>query len=226
MAKTIKQKDINLFNSLDFAKAKKKAGGGFRLAILLSILILVIIGGLYYLDYQTLSQLREENDELRSYTEDAKVLADFQKAQELQAQAQAATAKAGVIAGAVDNLKTYPDFTASEISHLAALEDKNAEILSTSYDRATGILTISGTTPEPATVAYFAAQLRISGLFDDVSYSGYAVGEIQHQSDPVTDPDTGEETVTVTTETVASFSITALVKPGEDNIIAREEVSE
>jgi len=83
-----------------------------------------------------------------------------------------------------------------------------------SYDRATALLTFSGTSNTAAGVSSFIAQLRQSGIFRDVSYDGYAGGVATTQGTKHV-ADDGTVTYDEVKEAAYAFNVRAVVAPPE-----------
>jgi hypothetical protein len=126
--------------------------------------------------------------------------------------ARSANAMVDAIAGALDKIKTYPDLTGAGVEKLFSLAGDTIEMSGLVYDSESGILAFSAACDSVTRIPLFIAQLRISGIFTDVTYEGYSGDSVTIPGTPILNDD-GSVTSNDTVKKQYTFSIRCLVNP-------------
>lgn len=217
MAKSIKQKDINLIAAM--TRSDKKPGGssGRNIVILCIILFVLIVVVVTVLIGMQISSLTAEKEDLRLYVEDPSIVAQYQDS-------LAAQEKASIMAGQADTLKqvllavsSYPYLSSENIISILDYSENRVEIENFNFDRETGIVSFTASSSEPGVIPIFVAQLRLSKIFEDVQYQGYSGGETGSMGFSA-DPITGEMIETGITRSNYAFAVTCLVVSPEPTV--------
>jgi hypothetical protein len=87
------------------------------------------------------------------------------------------------------------------------------------YDRTTGILSFNASCGSATRISIFIAELRSSGIFSDVNYSGYSGGTVTVPGEPQTASD-GAITETEVTVTEYTFNVSCRVNTDEQREVA------
>jgi hypothetical protein len=218
MAKTIKQRELNLLIALDKSKAKKGMSGHQILTIVAAILVVILLASLAVLFSLKMAELSDRRDELALYLNDSATQTAYDKAQQAEQRAMAMQAQADALTQSMANLATYPNLAGGGLRQVFEIAGDNVELSNIAYDGSTGILTFAATCDSPTRVPVFMAQLRMCDIFSDVNYVGYA-------GDILTIPGTPtiNEDGTVSSNNIVSkkfdFNVQCLVKapePAED----------
>jgi hypothetical protein len=234
MAKTIKQKEINLLLALDRSQGKASSEvSSKKIAIIIAIAVVVLLfagATAYY--FVTISKLNAEKEEINSFITDPYQLSQQQESATARNQAAVMQGLAGVLAGAMDGIESYPDLSSAQLEEIVNLSGENVTLSNLSYDRSSGILSINGTADTAARVPLYVTKLRLCGVFSDIAYSGYSAGELMQESGTTSTDEAGNEVVDTKTLKVYTFSITALViapgseAPAADDTEAEGELDE
>ncbi|RHS91574.1 hypothetical protein [Erysipelatoclostridium sp. AM42-17] len=119
-----------------------------------------------------------------------------------------------------DNLSSYPQITKQMPDQIQSVS-KDLTIKSVSFTQENGNIVLSVESNRVDGCQNAVRQLKETGLFDDVNYTGYSQsGGVSEQTQNVTDPTTGEVTTqTTTTQTpiVYSSTITCVLQGGKTN---------
>lgn len=173
MAKSVRQKEINFLTVLSGRKSKKRLNP--RSFIMPCVVLLIAIAGVgvFGLLHNSLMQVEQESNTIREYLNSAEVNRQLNEAESMSLQAESMTNEANQVASPMENLATYPDMTTEHYAKIFEYAGVNIEVSTLSYNRSTGILSFSATSSYVLSIPTFIGQLRASGLFDDISYSGY-----------------------------------------------------
>jgi len=190
MAKKINQKEINFLAVLAGRRIRKKLDP--RSLIMPLVLLLIVVGGVglfSYLYFQT-AELNDESNSIRAYLNSPETSRQLADAASIESQAQYMTVLAEGIEIPMHNLSTYPDLTSCNYTQILCYAGCNIELSMMSFDRATGVLTFTATSDFVLSIPTFISQLRNSGIFTDVSYSGYSsnvssVGQLQQNTNRI-----------------------------------------
>jgi hypothetical protein len=213
MAKTIKQKEINLLLALDRTQGKvssEVSSKKIATIVVIAVIVLLIAGAAVYY-FLTMSNLNKEKDEINSFVTDPYQLSQQQESATARDQAALMQGFAEVLAGAMDGIESYPDLSSAQLEQIVKLSGENVTLSNLSYDRSTGILSINGTADTAARVPLYVTKLRLCGVFSDIAYSGYSAGELIKETGGTTTDEEGNEVVDTKALKVYTFSITALV---------------
>jgi hypothetical protein len=225
MAKTIKQKEINLLLALDRTQGKVSSEvSSKKIAIIVAIVVVVLLfagAAVYY--FMTVSNLNKEKEEINSFVTDPYQLSQQQESAEARDQAAVIQGLAEVLAGAMDGIESYPDLSSAQLEEIVTLSGENVTLSNLSYDRSTGILSINGTADTAARVPLYVTKLRLCGVFSDIAYSGYSAGELIQETGRTSTDEEGNEVVDTKTLKVYTFSITALVIAGGNEAPAADD---
>lgn len=174
MAKTVRQKEINFLTVLEGRRAKRRLDP--RALVMPGVVVLILLAGIgiAVLLYLNTSQVNEESDAIRAYLNAPDTNRQLSEAADIGAQAQAMANRAEGVATPMENSGTYPDLTSEDYRRISDYAGVNIELYTMSYDRSTGILKFTATSSYVSSIPTFISQLRGSGIFTDVSYSGYA----------------------------------------------------
>jgi hypothetical protein len=219
MARTIKQRDINLLTALD-SKPKAKRLSPLVLITPLAIVVFVVFAAGFYLSQQNIIfELEAEVAEVQRYNNDPSTNSQITQAQRASEQASTMQKRAADVAAPIQNLTTYPDLSAENYRTIYSLRDPFISIDNFSYDRTTGILTFRASSEQVNGVPYFIRRLRDTGIFVDISYSGYDtdVTTIRTPTTTTTTNEDGERVVesseSVSYETKYIFNVECAMAP-------------
>ena len=209
MAKTIKQKDINLISAMYQVKKAPSKLAGKGLLILVIVLILALIGAaLAFLLIQQ-SRLTAEKAELEYYINDPQTQAQQEEAIRAQQEATDMESQSYDLENVLLNISSLPYLNSKDIKTIYGYAENRVTIENMNFSRDTGVLSFTATGDTPTVIPIFIAQLRMSTLFADVQYQGYS-GGAQTSGGFSTDPITGEYSEPTTSESF-SFSVTCLL---------------
>jgi hypothetical protein len=212
MAKTIKQRELNLLLAMDRSKAKKGISAQ-RIAVILGLFFVVLLlAAVAVLFFLKAAELSDRKDELTIYLNDPATQAAYDESIQTNSRALAMRAQADALTGPVANLRTYPKFGADGIRHVMTLAGSTVEVSNMNYDIATGVLSFSATCNSATRIPIFIAELRISGIFSDVTYRGYESATHTRQGEPTINDD-GSVTPNEITYKEFSFNVSCLVNP-------------
>jgi Tfp pilus assembly protein PilN len=211
MAKTIKQRDINLLAALDRNRGKSKTSSGTKVAVILALVIVVLAlaaAGVFY--YLQMAELSGQRDDSYLFLNDPTTQQKIQEANVTALDADSMEAQANAITGAINNLDTYPLLTGDIYKNLYLIAGKPVKVTDIAYDWNTGILTFTGECDSATRVPIFIATLRMSSLFKDVTYQGYQGRDDTTEGKVIVNPD-GSETQTTITLRKYKFIVTCLM---------------
>jgi hypothetical protein len=210
MAKTIKQRELNLLLAMDRSKAKKGISAQ-RIAVILGLFFVVLLlAAVAVLFFLKAAELSDRKDELTIYLNDPATQAAYDESIRANNRALAMRAQADAITGPVENLRTYPQFGSDGIRRVIMLAGTTVEVSNMNYDIATGVLSFSATCGSATRIPIFIAELRICGIFSDVDYSGYSGSTRTEAGEPTINED-GSETPNEITYKEFSFNVSCLV---------------
>lgn len=174
MAKTVKQKEINFLNVLLGRSAKKKLD--LRTLIMPGlVLAMVLVGvGVFAILYANTAQVEAQSNTIREYLNAPDTTQQLAESVTMESQAQEMQARAKGLVEPMENLAGYPDLTSDTYRFIFDSAGLNIELHLMSYDRSTGILSFTATSQYVLSIPTYISQLRSSGIFVDVTYSGYA----------------------------------------------------
>jgi hypothetical protein len=210
MAKTIKQRDLNLLLAMN---RDKGGGSGFRLRTLLIpaaiLLVLVALGATYFL---RLNALMDQRQAARDYLNSPATKSAYEKSASLQQESANMVAQATEVGDIVAGLDSYPDMSSGDFIKIFSLAGDAVNLSGFSYERYTGTLTFNADCRSATRVPAFVAKLRMSGIFSDVSYSGYSGGSYVTNGTPSVNGLTGEVAPSYVTGTSYHFNVRCFVK--------------
>ncbi|MDR1495434.1 MAG: hypothetical protein LBS67_00730 [Clostridiales Family XIII bacterium] len=225
MAKTKKNKELNLLTALDRGKRRKKAGTGAVVVIALIVIVVAAVAFFFLHTYRETEALTERRDLATAYVEDPEIQAQYNASLADQQEASVARVNSQALAGAVEAINSYPDMTSADFKKLFAIAEGKVDMTNIMYDRTSGILSFNGSCGSATRIPIFIADLRASGAFSDVNYSGYAGGMTTIPGEPQTTTD-GSIIETQITVAEYTFSVTCLVNTDEEREIFKEKAAE
>jgi hypothetical protein len=176
-----------------------------------------VAAGLFIYLQMTTGTLLRDIDGVNSYlnaqsTKDqvAQTVAAQERAKNMQTQAD-------TIAIPIENSATYPDLSADDIRRVYDIAGVDVTVDNLAYDRLTGALTFVSSCDYVNGVPLFVAHLRSSGIFSDVSYSGYAKGGVLGGSTR-----TGSSSSSSAADAVYTFSVSCAVNPPQARVAQAE----
>ncbi|MCL2806557.1 MAG: hypothetical protein FWD27_00090 [Coriobacteriia bacterium] len=174
MAKTVRQKEINFLAVLSGRRVKKKLE--LRSFIMPLVLLLIALVGLiiFFLLQSSAAEVKAESNEIRDYLNSPETERQLVEAAQVESDARAMSIAAEQVAVPMEYLVGYPDMSANNYSRMRAFAGPQVELSTLSYDRNTGLLAFTASSDYVLSIPTFIAQLRSSGMFSEVSYSGYS----------------------------------------------------
>jgi hypothetical protein len=220
MAKSLRQKDINFLAVLEGSNTRTRRGI-VAFAAPGALALLMLVGIVTFICIQVnIAQLEGQTNEIKTYLNSTPVTRQLADANDLKIQAAAMQSRADAIATPLINLAGYPDLVSEDYARIRDMADVNIELTALTFDRTTGLLTLQATSDHVLAIPTFIGQMRSSGLFSDVSYSGYVDSAGSVLSSATVRGNTG---LTEATEAGAddsellaprySFSVVCAVKP-------------
>ena len=205
MAKTIKQRDLNLLLALDRSRVKpvRRRKHFLAISVLALILLLFAAGGAFY--FLRIGEMIDEREALRGYINDPGHQSDLDAANALSSESAASKDKADV-------LNTFPFLWGEQLMQALALTDNQINITHVDYDRRNGVLTLTGVSSTTTRISLYAAGLHNSGIFSEINYEGYSGGTYTKTGDPKLNPD-GTITIPQYTFTEYRFSLNCRLTP-------------
>jgi hypothetical protein len=176
MAKTIKQKDINFLLILQDASKPAKKSKLLVITLLVAIVLAVGMAGFFLYATTLNANLQRQIEKLLTVVPDPSAQRQIAEAERATQAAAAMQEEAYALVAPLDNLATYPDLTSEDFRKIFNLAGNSVVINDIGYSRETGILTFNATCGSVRGVPIFMRGLRNSGIFRDVSYSGYTGG--------------------------------------------------
>ncbi|MDR1042868.1 MAG: hypothetical protein LBL54_03090 [Clostridiales Family XIII bacterium] len=206
MARTKKNKELNLLAALDRGKQRQKAGKG--VVALIAVVVVLAAGVGLFLMY-TINEgdgFTERRDAALAFVDDPGTKAQYDESIANQREASRSQSRADALTGAVESINSYPDMSGDDFKTTFKIAGKQVNLSNISYDRSTGILSFDAKCGSAEHIPVFIADLRSSGVFFDVYYDGYSGGSYTVAGEPDED---GAVKNSVVTE--YSFSVTCLV---------------
>lgn len=214
MAKILKQKDINLLLVLEkggssSAEAQKRK----KILLILAIIILVVaaVAGFYFFKIMGLNNQKEE---ALSYVQDPAVQSAYSEANAQKEKLTAVEERAEKLQSLLTTIDGYPKMNSKKFSQIYGYAGGRIEISAIQYDSSNGTLFFEAKSGSATGVPIFVAQLRMSGIFEDVTYEGYTNTPIEEVTGTTVNPD-GSVTDNITTQDQYTFNVNCLVKAGE-----------
>ena len=214
MAKTLKQKDINLLLALEKGGTSSAEATRRRrtlIALVMIVLIIAVVGGLFFLQLMTLQNQKEDS---QMYLEDPTMIAAYTEASEQETKALDEEERANWLQALLTTIDGYPKMDSDSFSQVYGYAGSRVEISAVEYDNPTGVLTFEANSDSATGVPIFVAQLRMSGIFEDVTYEGYMNAKDENITGTTVNPD-GTVVDNVTVKEKYSFIVNCLVKAGE-----------
>lgn len=212
MAKTIKQRDLNLLLALDRSRVKpvRRRKHFLAISVLALILLLFAAGGAFY--FLRIGEMIDEREALRGYINDPGHQSDLDAANALSSESAASKDKADALTQFFANENSYPDLSGEQLMQALALTDNQINITHVDYDRRNGVLTLTGVSSTTTRISLYAAGLHNSGIFSEINYEGYSGGTYTKTGDPKLNPD-GTITIPQYTFTEYRFSLNCRLTP-------------
>ncbi|MDR0817754.1 MAG: hypothetical protein LBN35_03855 [Clostridiales Family XIII bacterium] len=217
MAKAAKNRELNLLLALDRNKIKAPGGGNKLFVVLLIVIVVLAFAAAAIFYFLETANLQNEKDMALVYLNDPATQSAYNESNQAQLEAMQMQTEAGELAGAIENLKAYPDLKSSQWKKFFRVAGGRVNVSGFSYDRTTGLLTFSAETSSATRVPIFIAELRTSGIFTDVTYEGYTGGTttetVTSGGSQVAADGTTAPVQTTVSKTSYTFSVSCLVKP-------------
>jgi len=160
---------------------------------------------------------QSELDALNAEIESTEMVTEYAEAQTIEAELTALTSYYNELQNGQDYANGYPDINSDKITTLETL-GSGITLSSISYESSSGTMSVSAKAASVFDAAIYVGQLLKSGLFQDISYTGYAISEGSTETNTETataeDGSTYESTTTTTTPDTYGFSIECVLKPG------------
>ena len=181
-------------------------------------IVLVAIGLILSVTFGVMNAKKQsELDTLNTEIESTEMVTEYAEAQTIEAEVIALTSYYNELQNGQDNANGYPDINSDKITTLETL-GSGITLSSLSYESSSGTMSVSATAASVYDAAIYVGQLLSSGLFQDISYTGYSIseGSTETTTETVTaeDGSTYESTTTTTTPDTYGFSIECVLKPG------------
>jgi len=243
MFKKVQYKDINLIAAMDSKQQKAKAEKttAIRLPILVLVLVALLLGTAYYYLYTNTNELQEQKETVNLYLNDPRTQADYRESFRMEEEAQRMVTQANELETVLLNLSSFPNMYGGDFHLIYEYAGDRVDISEVKYNRMTGVLSFNAECVTVTGVPVFVSQLRMSGVFTDVKYEGYAeriistttagstirewIPDLGADGKPMLDAAGNEmgfwqETTPTTTTTTKSFvfAVTALVVAPEPRL--------
>jgi hypothetical protein len=136
----------------------------------------VVLTGVGIFGYYSMvtAGVNAQSDTIREYLDSPDTTRQIAQAQSTETEAKSMIAQAETAATPMENLATYPDLSTAQYRQIVELAGANIQLSTINYTRDSGTLSFSGTTEYVLSISTFIAQLRSSGMFSDVVYTGYS----------------------------------------------------
>ncbi|MDR0518950.1 MAG: hypothetical protein LBG82_02680 [Clostridiales Family XIII bacterium] len=211
MARTVKNKELNLLAALDRGRQRQKLSSGTIVFIILIAALVALVAVFYAYMMWRSEGLTERRDAAQAYVNAPETQHQYEVALANIEAAQRAQAQAGVVAGAVKSENSYPDISADDYKSIFRIAGGNMNMSEITYDRDTGTLSFLAKCHSATRIPIFIAALRSSGVFSDVRYEGYTGGTFTTPGEPVIASD-GAIIPTQVTQTEYAFNVSCTVK--------------
>ena len=218
MAKSIKQKDINLLLAMSQGTVKKKSGVSKVFIIIIVILFALIIAALAFMLHYEVTMLEDEKMTLENYINDPSIVASYDEAMRTQSEAGAMIVQSDHLKEILLGISSFPQITSDGYREIYSIASSRVEISGLVYDATTGVLNFNAQSDTASGVPIFIAQLRYSELFADIQYAGYASQSISVPGATTIDQTTGEVTTTTVESTAYAFAVSCLVNAPEPSL--------
>jgi hypothetical protein len=201
------KKDINLLDAMAQKTARvSPLAVAVPVVVFLVLGVFIALGVTWYTSTTTL--LSAERTSLQQYLESARLNEAQNKAEELKAQAIEMQGLAGMVKDTLYSLSSYPDLYEEHFDFIFELAGDNIELADYRYDRRTGVLSFSATSPSVRHIPYFVQGLRESNYFSDIQYQGYVKGVRTEDGEPVINATTDVTTIPTIEVTEYRYEIT------------------
>ena len=152
------------------AKKSSRKLGKILLPVLAAVLLVAAWGGL------TLDRLRLKSqlDEVTGYLQSSAVTLKLAQANSLQEKISSALADKEALQQAAQNIASYPDYTSTARQKVNDCLGDRISVKGLAFDASLGAVVVTGTSASANDAAAFAAALRETGFFADITYIGYA----------------------------------------------------
>jgi hypothetical protein len=225
MARTIKNRELNLLLAMDRGKQRRKAGKGTAALIVFAVALAAAVAVFYIHTASQANSLTERIGAVNAYMQNPETQQLSEEAQRGIDAAEKSKAKADVAASAVDSIDSYPDLSASDLKTVFKLAGKNVDMDGISYDRQTGEFSFTGICRSATRIPIFIAALRSTGIFSSVAYEGYTGGTYTVPGKPVKTSD-GALLPTQVTVNEYTFSVTCTVNTAAQRAAQDAEAGE
>ena len=212
MAKSIKQKDLNLLLAMSQGTTKKSLNSMTILLIFLIVIVIAAVAAFLVFLNMEAKALEDEKQTIQMFTEDPNVIAQYNESIQAQGEAQRMTAQSEQLRQVLLGISSFPDLDSSAYYEIYRIASSRVTISDLAYDSTTGLLTFNAASDTASGVPIFIAQLRYTELFEDIQYAGYAEQTANVPGSTTIDPVTGVSTTTSVEVSEFTFAVTCLAK--------------
>lgn len=171
-------KDINLVEQAKKKVKKKTAPVKWKRYAVWPLIFLLVFGGVFGFVTFRNRQKTKEIEELETYINDPDNIATNEAAQELETKLGRISTQLRQIQTVGENIDSYPLMNSSVVSKLEQYaRAKNVSLEVESYDASEGTLGVDAEAADVTQINHFIDSLEDSGLFDDITYTGYTIDE-------------------------------------------------
>lgn len=171
-------KDINLVDQAKKKARKKTAPIQWKKYVVWPLICLVVCGGIF--GFLTLKnrQKTEELADLQAFLTNPSNIEKSNEVQELEVKLSRIARQISEVETVNENLDSYPLMNSPVVKELEKYaEQKDVTLEVVSYSAADGTLNVDAEALEVRQINHFIDSLQESGLFDDISYTGYTYDE-------------------------------------------------
>lgn len=138
----------------------------------IAIVAAVVLAG----KYLNLRGLQTQIDAENAYLADASVAADYEEYSSLYSEYSVLTDIADDLRTTMETLRSYPEISSDLFERVLSSADETISVTSFSYDEASMLLLINGSSRDVADASDFAHALESVSNFSAVTYTGYQSG--------------------------------------------------
>ena len=210
MAKAIKQKDINLLLAMNAGPAKKEVGSSGRILILAIVIVVLLVAAAFAFLYIQKNTLENEKNIINDYLQNPATVSAYNESLSAQSDATRMQSQSDQLEQVLLAISSFPKITSAYNSEVFRIAGDRVDVSNFTFDVQTGVLNFDATSDTPSGVPLFIAQLRLSGMFKDLQYAGYAETGSTIPGTTTTDPTTGQTTTSNVSVSEYSFSVSCL----------------
>jgi Tfp pilus assembly protein PilN len=172
------KKELNLVLQIKKKKRDKRQAEAWKKYILLQLILILVLGSATGVLFHMKNSRQKQLDEINAYLNNESNLAICSQAEVLKQSNAKLSARITSIEKFRDILASYPHMNSTVVEQLSRYaEEKNVELEILSYSADTGSLSMDARAEQVTQINHFIDVLEVSGIFDDVQYTGYAYDE-------------------------------------------------